>query len=71
MSRITPQTGDESLSTLDPLWYAVRREAEKAVRAEPDIASFIYAAVLNHDRLDDVIVSRVAEGSTIPTSPPR
>ena len=61
MSRITPQTGDEALSTVDPLWYAVRREAEKAVRTEPDIASFIYASVLNHDGLDDVVTSRVAE----------
>jgi len=61
MSRITPQTGDEALSTVDPLWYAVRREAEKTVRAEPDIASFIYASVLNHDGLDDVVTSRVAE----------
>ena len=61
MSRITPQVGDESFSTLDPLWYAVRREAEKAVRAEPDIASFLYASVLNHDGLDAVITSRVAE----------
>jgi serine O-acetyltransferase len=61
MSRITQQAGGEPVSTLDPIWHAVRAEAEKAVRAEPDIASFIYASVLNHERLDDVVVSRVAE----------
>jgi serine O-acetyltransferase len=60
MSR-TQQAGGEPLSTLDPIWQALRIEAEKAARAEPDIASFIYASVLNHERLDDVVVSRVAE----------
>jgi serine O-acetyltransferase len=60
MSR-TQQAGGEPLSTLDPIWQAVRSEAEKAARAEPEIASFIYASVLNHERLDDVVISRVAE----------
>jgi serine O-acetyltransferase len=60
MSRNTQQAGDQALSTLDPIWHALRTEAERAVRAEPDIASFIYASVLNHEKLDDVIVSRVA-----------
>jgi serine O-acetyltransferase len=60
MSR-TQQAGGEPLSTLDPIWRAVRAEAEEAARAEPEIASFIYASVLNHERLDDVVISRVAE----------
>jgi serine O-acetyltransferase len=61
MSRKTQQAGGEPLSTLDPIWNALRTEAEKAARSEPDIASFIYASVLNHERLDDVVISRVAE----------
>jgi serine O-acetyltransferase len=61
MSRTNAVAGDESFATVDPIWYALRREAEAAVRQEPDIASFMYASVLNHDRLDDVIISRVAE----------
>jgi serine O-acetyltransferase len=61
MSRKTQQAGGEPLSTLDPIWHALRTEAEKAARSEPDIASFIYASVLNHERLDDVVISRVAE----------
>jgi serine O-acetyltransferase len=61
MSRITKQTGGEPLSMFDPIWRAMRSEAETAARAEPEIASFIYASVLNHERLDDVVISRVAE----------
>jgi serine O-acetyltransferase len=61
MSRNTATAGDESLSTVDPIWYALRREAEAVVRQEPDISSFMFASVLNHDRLEDVIISRVAE----------
>jgi serine O-acetyltransferase len=53
--------GDETLAAVDPVWYAVRREAEAVVRAEPDIASFFYANILNHDRLEEAVVYRIAE----------
>jgi serine O-acetyltransferase len=56
--QINPQN---KLTTLDPIWDRVRNEAEDVVRREPELASFIYAAVLHHERLEDAVILRVAE----------
>jgi len=48
------------LAALDPIWDRIRREAEDIVRREPELASFIYSAVLHHDRLEAAVVHRVA-----------
>jgi serine O-acetyltransferase len=49
------------LRQVDPVWVEVKREAEAIVASEPAIASFVYATVHNHDRLEDAIVHRVAQ----------
>ncbi|MCG6206769.1 serine O-acetyltransferase [Rhodopseudomonas sp. HC1] len=58
MHQVNPQNA--TLTTLDPIWERVRTEAEDVVRREPELASFIYASVLHHDRLEDAVVHRVA-----------
>ena len=59
MHQVNPQPA--KLTALDPIWERVRNEAEDVVRREPELASFIYASVLHHDRLEDAVVHRVAE----------
>lgn len=59
MSQINPQGA--AVSTLDPVWDRIRTEAEDIARREPELATFIYASVLNHTRLDDSVIHRVAE----------
>jgi serine O-acetyltransferase len=54
-----PQTS--KLATLDPIWDRIRAEAEEIVQREPELASFVYSTVLNHTRLEDSVVHRVAE----------
>ena len=49
------------LDKVDPVWARIRREAEVVVRQEPELSSFIYASVLHHDRLEQVVVHRIAE----------
>ena len=49
------------LVTLDPIWDRIRAEAEDIVQREPELASFLYSTVLNHTRLEDAVVHRVAE----------
>ena len=49
------------LDKVDPVWARIRREAEAVVRAEPELSSFIYSSVLHHDRLEQVVVHRIAE----------
>lgn len=50
-----------TLSTVDPIWTRIRAEADDIVRREPELATFIYATVLHHDRLEQSVVHRVAE----------
>jgi serine O-acetyltransferase len=50
-----------ALAKVDPVWARIRSEAEEAVRREPEIASFIYAAVLHHDTLEAAVVHRIAQ----------
>jgi serine O-acetyltransferase len=50
-----------TVSTLDPIWDHIRSEADDIARREPELATFIYATVLNHSRLDDSVIHRVAE----------
>src|SRR5579862_6584190 len=58
--QINPQ-GNSKLAALDPIWDRVRAEAEDIVRREPELASFLYATVLHHDRLEQSVVARIAE----------
>ncbi|HVY20565.1 MAG TPA: serine O-acetyltransferase [Bauldia sp.] len=51
----------EAIREVDPAWETIKREAEAIVAAEPAMASFVYATILNHDRLEDAIVHRVAQ----------
>lgn len=51
----------KNVETVDPIWSQVRKEAETAVKAEPTLAGFIYSSILNHDKLDDVIVYRLSQ----------
>lgn len=48
------------IESCDPVWTAVRAEAEAAMLAEPALGSFIFATVLSHDRLEDAVCHRLA-----------
>ncbi|MBV9261906.1 MAG: serine O-acetyltransferase, partial [Pseudolabrys sp.] len=49
------------INRLDPVWTQIRDEAEEAVRREPELSTFFYATVLNHDTLEAAVVHRIAE----------
>ena len=51
----------ETLQSIDPIWSEVQSDAEAIMRAEPAMASFVHATILNYDRLEDTIVHRIAE----------
>jgi len=50
-----------SVKPVDPIWNTVRREAAEAVERDPLLAAFLYATILNHDRLEDSVIHRLAE----------
>lgn len=45
----------------DPLWTALREEAERIAADEPLLAGFAHAAILSHERLDQALATRIAE----------
>jgi len=49
------------MHTVDPIWAAVRQEAEAAIAAEPALGGFVFATVLSHDRLEDAVSHRLAQ----------
>ena len=49
-----------TLARTDPVFARLRAEAEDAVRKEPDIAGFIFSAILNQESLETAIVHRLA-----------
>jgi serine O-acetyltransferase len=50
-----------ALVSHDPIWAAVRSEAEAVVRDEPALGGFMFATILSHDRLEDAICHRLAQ----------
>jgi len=61
MSAQSSLSAGASLTSVDPVWLELRRDAEAIMRAEPAMASFVHATILSHDRLEDAVVHRVAE----------
>lgn len=49
------------IDKVDPVWTRIRREADEIVRREPEIASFIFTSILNHETLEGAIVQRIAD----------
>ncbi len=48
-------------ATVDPVWRAVREEAEAALDNDPMLSSFLYSTILNHSRLEDAIITRIVD----------
>jgi len=46
---------------IDPVWEAVRKEAEAVVQNEPLMSSFIYSTILNHSSLEAAVIHRISE----------
>ncbi len=49
------------LDKVDPVWARIRSEAEEIVRREPELATFIYSAILHHDTLEAAVIYRLAD----------
>lgn len=51
----------EKVASVDPIWTALRKQAEELAGREPALASFIHATILNHARLEDAISYHLAK----------
>ena len=57
---MTTQAARTKLQPVDPIWTAVRDEANEAVERDPLLAAFLYSTVLNHSTLEDAVIHRIA-----------
>ena len=51
----------EKVALCDPIWSALRAQAEELVRAEPALGSSVHATILTHDRLEDALSYHLAK----------
>ena len=51
----------EKLASIDPIWSALRNQAEELAIREPALASFVHATILNHARLEDALSYHLAK----------
>lgn len=58
-ARANPQH-QQALANLDPIWAALRAEAQQAVADEPLLAALFYGAILNQPSLEASIIHRIA-----------
>lgn len=58
---MTKSTNKQKLSVVDPVWKAVREEAEAVLTNDPTLSNFVYSTILNQDSLEDAIAYRIAE----------
>lgn len=62
INRAASQTGVETqIEVVDPQWHQMREEAAAVAAREPALASFVFATVLNHDKMEDVLSHRLAQ----------
>jgi serine O-acetyltransferase len=51
----------EKLDFCDPIWLALRSQADESARAEPSLASFVHVTILKHERLEDALSYHLAK----------
>lgn len=57
----TANTQKPAPRKVDPVWNAVREEAEMVLSREPLMSSFIYSSILNHTSLEKAVAHRISE----------
>lgn len=48
------------IAAIDPIWHAIRREAQESIDREPDLASLFFESILNYRGLERALGHRVA-----------
>ena len=51
----------EKVASCDPIWGALREQAEDLATREPALASFVHATILKHNRLEDALSYHLAK----------
>lgn len=52
---------EEQVASCDPIWSALRAQAEKLAESEPELGSFAHATILKHERLEQALSYHLAK----------
>ena len=55
MSRKQKMRAVEKVASCDPIWSALRAQAEQLAESEPELASIAHATILKHDSLEEAL----------------
>ena len=61
MAQSSNQARIPKIASHDPIWQAMRVEAETVARDEPALGGFVYATILSHERLEEAVCHRLAQ----------
>ena len=65
----TQSDGVKQMQSGDPIWERIRNETRGAAAAEPILASFLHATILNHEELECALSFQLANLLDSPTAP--
>ncbi len=49
------------IKSVDPIWDAMKLEADTAAKSDPVLAAFMYSTVINARSLEDCVIYRICE----------
>jgi len=61
MAQHRESVSPSQIQALDPIWHAVREEAEAAISKDRALGAFMLTTVLNQPTLEDAIIHRISE----------
>jgi len=61
MSVASSRPSSDAIASFDPIWSAIRSDAEEITRSEPAMASLVFGTVLSHSRLEEAVACRISE----------
>lgn len=61
MSARPDPKASETLQVMDPIWNAIRQEAESAVENDPVLSGFLYSTILHARTLEEAVIHRISE----------
>ncbi|MEM9725950.1 MAG: serine O-acetyltransferase [Pseudomonadota bacterium] len=67
--RSTDREAGGSTTAIDPLWTALREQADALAREEPALATLAHTAILAHDHFADAVAARIAQKLGSPDLP--
>ena len=65
----TQSDGIQQMQNGDPIWDRIRSETREAASAEPILASFLHATILNHEELECSLSFHLANLLDNPSAP--